>query len=575
MKRVFLKQVFAMLLLLAIVCCSAYAAADNQVSDMFHDGRAWFRQGDKYGFINTRGDVVIEPVYQQASNFSNGYASVNVGVIKKVTTYYIIDPDGNVVAKPASPTGKNYYEIVEWFGDCGIMEKWAFKPDKYKNSSAGFQYVNSKGKPLSGTVFTYAAPFDSEGFAVVGTGKLNKKATRSSMGSTHFLAYSSGNGFSQASTTYYYINQKGKQLGKLKFTAPPHAFSEGLAAVPGSSNAKGEFTWGYINPEGKTVIEQRFSSAEDFHDGRAKISVGGKYGYIDPNGEYLIAPRWDAIGDFHEGLAWVKSGELYGYIDQSDQLVCEPQWARAGSFSEGRAAVKEPGEYGKYGYIDSTGTMMINPVYDTAFSFQNGYACVQDGIVWGAVGLDGSMAVPLAYEKITNHGHGVFSAKEYDQPMICNEQGEVITLVLENGALPEHAFPDGTQVLLIVAPEMENGLQTRCFIDAESKQILSMNLFREVPGESFHIETGSGKMIIAVAGRAAVQGVWDEVTAGKAKDKVILKVKQGDLFGFIGEDGKALTNVEYTQAGNYSDDVAIVWKNSKWYILDDNGIVIF
>ena len=569
-----MKKLFCLLLSLMLLLPAAAALADNQVGGEFHDGLAFFQQGDLYGFIDTRGNVVIEPAYHQAVNFENGYASVNVGTKNGSVVYNMIDTTGTIVAKPTAANGQNYYMIVEWFGDIGIQEKRSRKEDKYKNWTLGYQYVNGSGKTIGSTVYLYASPFDEEGFAVVGTGKIKAKTATVSQARAHFLAYLNGNAYTQSADTYYYIDRKGKQLGKLKFSTIPHAFSEGLAAVPGKPNAKGESTWGYIDTKGKTVIPEQFSYAGEFHDGVAKVAVGGRYGMIDREGNFVIEPKWDAMGDFSEGYAIVKQGDLYTLIDKTGNPVFEPRWAMIGPVTEGLAYVKEPGENGKYGYINTAGEVVAEPHYDAAYSFKDGYAAVRDGVACGVLRKDGSAAVPLAYEQVINLGGGAFSAKEFSVPVICDEDGNLVTVVLVGGALPETTIPDGTEVELVNVPATENAPGYALFKDKATGDIRSMNLFGEITGNTFHIETGSGQLRL-ITGQGPVDGYWDEIMYPKEGAQNIIRVMKDGKYGYFRPDGTALTPVEYDKAGSFSDGAAIVWKGTKWYIIDTNGNIVF
>ena len=48
-----------------------------------------------------------------------------------------------------------------------------------------------------------------------------------------------------------------------------------------------------------------------------------KYGFIDKNGKVVIEPQFDGILDFSEGLAGAEKDGKWGYIDKSDKLVIE------------------------------------------------------------------------------------------------------------------------------------------------------------------------------------------------------------------------------------------------------------
>lgn len=70
-------------------------------------------------------------------------------------------------------------------------------------------------------------------------------------------------------------------------------FRQGLLAVVVS----GRSGWGYINPEGYIVIEQRFSKALNFDEnGMALVQIDyKKWGCIDTEGNYVIEPTFIII----------------------------------------------------------------------------------------------------------------------------------------------------------------------------------------------------------------------------------------------------------------------------------------
>ena len=42
----------------------------------FFEGLAWIEKEGKYGFIDNKGNVVVEPIYDSVSNFQEGLAKV-------------------------------------------------------------------------------------------------------------------------------------------------------------------------------------------------------------------------------------------------------------------------------------------------------------------------------------------------------------------------------------------------------------------------------------------------------------------------------------------------------------------
>jgi len=64
-------------------------------------------------------------------------------------------------------------------------------------------------------------------------------------------------------------------------------FSEGLAAVEVVEG------WGYVNKEGKFIINPQFDDAMPFSEGLAGVKIGGNFGFIDKSGKYVINPQFD------------------------------------------------------------------------------------------------------------------------------------------------------------------------------------------------------------------------------------------------------------------------------------------
>jgi len=48
------------------------------------------------------------------------------------------------------------------------------------------------------------------------------------------------------------------------------------------------------------------------------------YGFIDKNGKVVIEPQFDNVEDFSEGLEQVKKDGKEGYIDKIGKVVIEP-----------------------------------------------------------------------------------------------------------------------------------------------------------------------------------------------------------------------------------------------------------
>jgi hypothetical protein len=191
-------------------------------------------------------------------------------------------------------------------------------------------------------------------------------------------------------------------------------------------------SWGFVNIDGREVIEPRYEHVGDFRDGVAKVQeggrwglmgrdgqwranpmfeeierppigvglvgdplpvkVGGRWGYVSLSGEMVIAPRFEKSGFFSEGMAPVKMNGLTGYVDMSGKLVIEPRFPLAGPFSEGRALVRT--ERDRYGYIDRSGAQVIPAIYDYGIVFRGGLARVSVKRHWACIDRDSRVVIP-------------------------------------------------------------------------------------------------------------------------------------------------------------------------------------
>ncbi len=168
-----------------------------------------------------------------------------------------------------------------------------------------------------------------------------------------------------------YIDKNGKWIIQPAFDGV-HPFSEGLAAV--STGGKENRKWGFIDKAGKLVIPQSFRQVRGFSDGLAAVRIEtNKFGYIDRQGQFVIKPQFTSplMYPFYEGLAQVFIDGKYGYLDKTGALAIKPQFDLAEPFSDGMAVIKKGNGYG---YIDKKGNIAIKPQFYAAYPFINGIA---------------------------------------------------------------------------------------------------------------------------------------------------------------------------------------------------------
>ncbi|MCO6498505.1 MAG: WG repeat-containing protein [Chitinophagaceae bacterium] len=260
----------------------------------------------KYGFKDAKGNIVVQPKYDDVYGFSEGFASVNIGaklssVTKAMTggKWGFINKTGKVIVEPK-------YDAA-W----SFSEGLAAVSQNYK-----FGFIDKTGKEIVKPQYNEVGNF-SEGMAYM----------------------------RNEDDLYGYIDKTGKVVVEPKYdNAGP--FSEGLAAV--SQNYK----WGFIDKTGKVVIEIQYGGISGFREGLAPVSLNGKHGYIDKTGKAVIPLQYEGGDYFFDGMAAVRKNGKWGFINKTGKFIIEPQYDFAHGFKDGKAKVKLNG---REFFIDKTG----------------------------------------------------------------------------------------------------------------------------------------------------------------------------------------------------------------------------
>jgi hypothetical protein len=204
-----------------------------------------------WGFIDTTGAFVIDPQFLTAYSFSNGRAAV-----EKNGAFGYVNRSGEMVIEPQ-------YENARRFGngrapvlvEKQVQEVWG--------------YIGRSGDMVIEPQYAGALPF-SEGRAAVNTSD------------------------EQFDAAYEYINRSGEIVTESSLSfGGALSFSEGRAPVKDGFDDR----WGYVDREGKMVIEPKYVFAEPFHGPLARVATSYRGGigvqYGGPLPEYTVkGPEW-------------------------------------------------------------------------------------------------------------------------------------------------------------------------------------------------------------------------------------------------------------------------------------------
>jgi hypothetical protein len=240
------------------------------------DGPLVIVQNGKYGFIDHKGKIVIQPQFIWADDFWRGLGSVYV-----CGRYVSIDSSGKLLPLRVAVEGR-------------------LEP-KHEDQKVGF--VDEHGEFKINPTFDDALPF-SDGLAAI---QINKK--------------------------WGFIDAVGHQIIQPKFSNA-YYFREGvgIAQLPDSGDV-------LIDKSGK-VLAMEYGFVDVVSNGRVPATRDGKNGYLDLRGEVVIPLVYDDGRSFSDGLAAVKKENKWGYVDRDGRTVIPFDFDEAGQFGNGLAPAR-------------------------------------------------------------------------------------------------------------------------------------------------------------------------------------------------------------------------------------------
>jgi len=173
--------------------------------------------------------------------------------------------------------------------------------------------------------------------------------------------------------------------------------------------SKTRYRVGYIDHEGKLVIDPVFNQGTLFVEGTASVQVkGGRWGIVDTNGKFVIQPELWNWCRFQDGIAPLATRDgKWGIIDKTGSFVVQPIYDSIGPFTNERALVRIGEEReARFGFIDRKGAEAIPIGFHKARPFSGGSAAVKVAQLWGYI-------APSGVFQVTPRFDGTGKAKRY------------------------------------------------------------------------------------------------------------------------------------------------------------------
>ncbi|MBN1667429.1 MAG: WG repeat-containing protein [Anaerolineales bacterium] len=231
----------------------------------FSEGLAAVRMDEEWGFIDTKGDMVIEPQFfaVMGEGFQNDLAVVatKANDLGMPEEWVFIDPEGKQVlgpyryAGPFSGKGRNLYAAVSVTGE------------QDDDIVSGF--------------------IDRNGEFVLGFTREERLAVAGQYAEGLFPVRDIRLQFEEERCAIGFMDQDGEWVIEPQF-CEVGPFQEGLAAASASDDPQ-EREFGYIDTDGEFVIRERYDFAQPFSGGCALVVWDGyrNQALIDPQGKII------------------------------------------------------------------------------------------------------------------------------------------------------------------------------------------------------------------------------------------------------------------------------------------------
>ena len=198
---------------------------------------------------------------------------------------------------------------------------------------------------------------------------------------------------------------------------------------------------GYLDADGKTVIDFKFAYAGSFKNDLAPAKVAyGMFGYIDKSGKFMIEPAFDEASDFSDSLALVTKGDKTGFIDKTGKfvdIIKDDSYAPVSSFNDGVCWVQNEDE--KYAILNTAGELVTG--FDFVWTSE-----FNDGVCWaskdmgynfkhihmGLINTNGEFIIePGKYTDATAYHEGLCWAKKLnsDKIFLIDKTGKEIAII--------------------------------------------------------------------------------------------------------------------------------------------------
>jgi len=367
------------------------------------------------------------------------------------------------------------------------------------------------------------------------------------------------------SSKWGFINKEGKFVIEPQFGGNVTNFNNGFARTQIKLGPKGNwYWWTFINRDGEEVSEKERLGSKPTR-GLTAVKIEKKWGYKDREEKIVINPQFKEARDFYNGLGAVKKDKKWGFINEEGKIVIDFQFKDAHDFAEELAGVKKER---KWGFIDKEGKQVVECQYDKVEDFYEGVAFVYKRGEWGLIDTDGRALAECQYDEKGKFHEGLAPVIKKGKCGFLDKEGKN---VIECKYDLVGNFSNG------LAAVVED--KRLCLINKEANIIFNTE-FKGVTFFKFFDEFLSGPDIIKII----VLNKYGDLQLFEDAEKVsididLIPVENKDKkWGFIDREGNVVIDFQFDKALYFSEGAAAVEKKvekkKRWGFIDRGGRVL-
>lgn len=356
--------------------------------------------------------------------------------------------------------------------------------------------------------------------------------------------------------------------------------------------------YGFVDRDMNFVVPMKYTEAQEFAGGRAKVRLGDKWLFVDTAGKEIpvvsqaLSAQYEDVGIYCEGMCRVSTLKLraldlayhsdsahiagtWGFVDEAGKEVIAPQYIYANDFENGIAIVAK-------------GKWTIDPKWDNKYN-QGRYWTEEE--LWGGIDKNGSEVIPCIFDEIKYFSD---CSDIYMAHIGGWESGRWGVIDQAGGWLAEPVFADfgydyhdGLITFYAQNESLDPDDVPMGVYDLKQKKVLFEPQFLDVSFledgdllvEIFDKALGRNiQKIIDRSGKERFKSVYSYIYTWKEPYEVVIHDGTGDRCGLIDKDGKVILPCKYPAAWNgflHERRCIIFEENGKQGVMDyDENVVI-